>query len=115
MRALVLETLSNQPSEKLYEKEIEGTLESFQELIGGYIEVVDLVKEAKIYALVDEDGMLKRRPMNITGLFGTVAFVSIDDSGDFIELDQRQKHAVINAINEAYRSVLEDIKNRKRH
>ena len=56
-------------------KDIDGSLESMQELVGGYIQSVPLSYNTAL--VCDEDGRLKGRPVN------RVAFT---DDGDMIDL-----------------------------
>lgn len=87
IRALVID-----PVDGITEKEVPNALESFQELVGGNIEVVPYFD---FLFIVDEDGKLKHKPANMTihggldVLVGTV--VAVGDSGDdFCSLTQSQ-------------------------
>jgi len=51
---------TNKPT--LTEYEVEPTLEQAQKVVGGYVELVDLEKYGCL--LVDEEGLLKRKPIN---------------------------------------------------
>jgi len=47
---------------RLTEYEVEPTLEEAQKVVGGYVELVDLERLGCL--LVDEEGRLKRKPIN---------------------------------------------------
>jgi hypothetical protein len=75
---------TNRPA---YTVETEGTLENFQELVGGYIEGIS---REEFFAYCDEEGRLKNKPFNsvassILGVevCGTVVFTGpVDDRGN---------------------------------
>ncbi len=68
--------------------EIDNTLESFQQLVGGYIEVVGL--EPGIVLICNEEGKIIGLPANRLFrndiIMGTFLIVAIDDEGDFTSL-----------------------------
>lgn len=78
---------------------IENTLEAFQKLVGGYIEVVRM--DGGVNAVINEEGKLLELEPNIalrhggTGqvvdyIAGTAVLVSVDDEGDFASIEDRQ-------------------------
>lgn len=73
-----------EPGKKPEKKEVEHSLKSFQELVGGYVEFVNAGDGDAIF--VDEDGLLKDLPYNCTlflpfgshRLYGTVVLLGLD-------------------------------------
>ena len=67
--------------------EMPNTLEAMQEMVGGYIEVVKVDGLANLYAVVDEEGLLKGKPLTYAhgglNLVGTIVWCSIDADGEF--------------------------------
>lgn len=59
MKVLVLE-----PMKHPYVKEIDGSLSSFQELIGGYLEAVYFSPDQPVVMILNEEGKLRELPMN---------------------------------------------------
>ena len=54
------------PNKEPYISEIEDELEPLQEAVGGYLEQITLygIEDGKYIVLCDEDGRLKRKPLN---------------------------------------------------
>lgn len=65
-----------EPKSKPYVKEISGTLESMQEIVGGYITTVPSGID-NVLVICDEEGLLKNYEQNIGGLVGTIFFVGV--------------------------------------
>lgn len=53
---------SDKPTMTVYD--VEPTLEEAQKAVGGYVELVDLYEIGEGCLLVDEEGKLKRKPIN---------------------------------------------------
>lgn len=53
---------SEEPTMTVYD--VEPTLEEAQKVVGGYVELVDLYEIGEGCLLVDEEGKLKRKPIN---------------------------------------------------
>ena len=88
MRVLVREPL-NQP---LHLKEIEGTLEDFQELVGEFLEIVKLTDD--IVCICNEKGSSQGLGNNFHGdelgwIVGTCVFTSTKDT-EFTSLSDKQ-------------------------
>jgi hypothetical protein len=75
---------------------IENTLEAFQKLVGGYIEVVRL--DEGICAVINEEGKLLDLEPNILlrhdYLAGTVVLVTTDGEGEFAGISKEQVKAL---------------------
>ena len=73
-------------------KEIENTLDTLKELVGGYIEVLRL--DDDILLICNEEGKLQGLPPNFAMgndvIVGTVVFVSFDGKEDFTSLNDWQ-------------------------
>ena len=69
-----------QPDEELYEDEVENTLESLQEKVGGYIQTVTIANDCAI--ICDEEGRIKGLPENcrVCGVdfVGPILFVGVN-------------------------------------
>lgn len=72
--------LRKDPGRHAYVVEIENTLEALQKEVGGYIETLTLPGGA--VAIVDEEGVLKDKPLNMTirghMIVGTIIFAGVD-------------------------------------
>ena len=93
-----------QPGEGMFEKKIvDNTLESFQTLVGGYIEPVMLPEG--ILAIVNEEGVLMDLDFNLTingyHLFGPVVLVR-EDGEDFGSLTEKQLNWIAENCNDKY-------------
>lgn len=81
-------------------KEIDDTLESMQEVVGGYIELVAMPNNLDFY--VNEEGLAEGLPFNthIRGVpvVGTVFAASRNSSGDTIGLTKSQIDKVMTLI-----------------
>ena len=87
------------PGRPAFRREINNTLESLQELVGGYIETVNL--PGGIVMIINEDGKILRLPINFhlncDLIHGTAVFVSVNGE-DFCSLSQAQENAVWRAM-----------------
>lgn len=99
MKVLVLSNV------KLETREIENTLEAFQGIVGGYIEIPYLSKrfsDSVIDVVINEEGKFidglrpeivvvdKATQQTLDIVYGNCIFVSHDDEGNFIELNDEQ-------------------------
>lgn len=78
---------------------IDGSLESLQQLVGGFIEHIEFTKQTGI--LVDEEGKYKNLEPNIIlpedVLVGTVVFVG--ESGDaFVDVPEKEAQTILKAF-----------------
>lgn len=98
---------------KLKEKEIENTLEELQKIVGGYIEIPYLSKRFNdngIDVIINEEGKfiegLKPEIAVIDGttkqildvINGSCVFVSHDEEGNTVELNDKQKKIVMEEL-----------------
>ena len=87
------------PMQPAFRREIDNTLEALQELVGGYIETVNL--PGSIVMIVNEEGKILRLPINFhlncDLIHGTAVFVSVNGE-DFCSLSQAQENAVWRAM-----------------
>lgn len=71
-------------------REIENTLEAFQDLVGGYIETFTFSSDVTL--IINEDGRLLGLPVNrdFCGhrFVGPMVFVGYDDEGEFVDLPE---------------------------
>jgi hypothetical protein len=74
MKAIVIH-----PGQAPFTQDIPNTRSALQAEVGGYIETVSIT--TGVVALVDEEGKLKRKPMNVLGLVGTVVLVGFSGAG----------------------------------
>lgn len=96
-----------QPGEGQFEKKlVDNTLETFQSLVGGYIETVQLPEG--ILAIVNEEGLLLDLDFNLTingyHLFGPVVLVRVDGE-DFGSLTEQQLDWVAENCTDRYRVI----------
>jgi hypothetical protein len=87
-----IQVLVVDPEKGPYVKEVENDLESAQEIVGGYIEAIELEKG---YILIcNEEGIRLRLPSNFHfkdgELLGTCFFTKKDVLGDLISLDDEE-------------------------
>lgn len=87
------------PGQPAFRREIDNTLDALQELVGGYIETVNL--PGSIVMIVNEEGKILRLPINFRLncdlIRGTAVFVSVNGE-DFCSLNQAQENAVWRAM-----------------
>lgn len=80
--------------------EINNTLEAYQAIVDGYIEMVGIGDD--IYMVCDEEGKLKGKAFNfeLNGdyIVGDVFFVRVDDEGDFTSLDENDIYDIEDII-----------------
>lgn len=68
---------------------VENRLETFQQLVAGYIETVSITKD--VLAIVNEEGLILGLPESgVCGLYGTVVFVRPkgDEFASLLKLDE---------------------------
>ena len=96
MRVIVKE-----PAQCPVEMTVDGSLESLQRLVGGYIEHVEFTK--KVGILVDEEGKLKGLAPNFflpaieDELVGTVVFVG-EDGEEFVDVSENDAQLIMKAF-----------------
>lgn len=93
----MVKVLIKEPGKEPYEKEIEDTLDNLQEIVGGYIECVEMpgVKNVDLY--VNEEGKLNKLPGNFLlpeyedCACGTVYMVGFDpETGENVSITDNQ-------------------------
>ena len=94
MRVIVKE-----PGERPKRVTIDGSLESLQRLVGGYIEHINFTKTTGI--LVNEEGKLKKLAPNIILpediLVGTVIFVG-ESGEEFVDVPDQEAEVIMKAF-----------------
>lgn len=94
-----MKILLKEPNKPFEVKEIENNLETLQQLVGGYIEVVPY--KDNIAIICDEEGKLKGKEINISFSYdvivGNCLFVGTDEE-DFISLTDKQIEEIIEGI-----------------
>lgn len=84
------------------EELIDGSLESWQAIVGGYVQMIHL--GGGISVACNEDGMMLNLPQNACGLLGDFFFTRTDPrTGDSVSLTE-QDVQMIGAYYEAYRT-----------
>lgn len=98
----MIKIVYKKPQEKAVVMEIENTLESFQELIGGYIETISVNDKGDIVMLFDEEGKLKDLEKNVllgdTSIVGNVIFALRGDE-DIESLTDEMINAILKIFN----------------
>ena len=83
------------PGQPAFIRQIENTLTAFQQLVGGYIEIVYL--PGKIIMVINEEGKLMNMKPNFRLgndlIVGTAVFVSADGE-EFAGLSERQENYI---------------------
>lgn len=94
-----MKILFKEPNRPFEVKEIENNLETLQQLVGGYIEVVPY--KDNIVIICDEEGKLKGKEINISFSYDVIAgnclFVGTNE-GDFTSLTDKQIEEIIEEI-----------------
>lgn len=95
-----MKAIIKKPNEQAEIIEIDNTLKSLQEAVGGYIETVTLAKDCCI--ICNEEGRLQGLPYNLNfcgiTLVGTILFVGV--SGDeFTCLSEQQAEFILRNLN----------------
>lgn len=81
-------------------REIENTLEAFQELVGGYIETFTFSTDTTL--VINEEGRLLGLPVNADfcghRFVGPMIFVGYDEEGEFVDLPVETEEEMRRAI-----------------
>jgi len=99
----MIKIVYKKPHEKPYIMEVENTLGKFQELVGGYIEIVPANDDKSILMIVNEEGKLSNLENNIIwmghdNIVGNVAFIQNGDDGEFHGLTDDMADAIIRVL-----------------
>ena len=93
----IVRVLIKEPGKEPYEKEIEDTIKNFQNIVGGYIECVEMPGIKNVDLFVNEEGKLDKLPGNFwlpeyeDCACGTVYMVGYDpDTGENVNLTDNQ-------------------------
>mgnify|MGYP002514116006 CR=1 FL=1 len=101
-----IRVLVKRPGEPIEGKEIENTLESLQEEVGGFIECVWL--GGSIQAIVDEEGKLKGKTANFYFggdlIVGTAIFLG-EEGSEFRSLSDTEVGEVVRFLSEKGRTI----------
>lgn len=80
-------------------REIENTLEAFQEIVGGYIETVPF--EGDLVMIINEEGKLRELPPNFIWrgdcIVGTAVFVRVDGD-EFADVEEEDRETIEDSI-----------------
>lgn len=96
------------PHVKAHTEAIDCTLRDMQEIVGGYIEVLELYEydlDPEIVLVVDEEGLLKQNPTShltvapYGNIVGTCFFIRRDGLGNFCSLIDGDITAIDKAFN----------------
>lgn len=101
----MIDVLIVEPNKLPYEKTIENTLEAKQEIVGGLIECIGLLKDSEVSIICNEEGKIFGLPLNRDIghdiIAGTFIIAGVDyESGEFISLTEEQKERYKNIFNE---------------
>lgn len=84
----MLKVLIKEPGREPFIKEIENKLESFQQIVGGYIEVVRILHN--YFLVCNEEGKIQQLPPNFSigddVIVGTCFLVKDGEEGEFESL-----------------------------
>ena len=101
-----IKVLYKKPYEPLEAVEIEDTYECIRDMIGGYIEFIDIPTVEGVEVILDEEGKLKGLDPNFDlpeyfdTIVGPALIVGSDDEGGTISLTKEQIMKVIDYIHE---------------
>ena len=84
MRILIVE-----PGQAPREADVPNELKVLQEIVGGYIEVVQPFEEQDVLLVCGKEGRLKGKPENMCGIVGTF-FLCGRDGENFAGLDEER-------------------------
>ena len=96
MQGEIMKILVKEPYKEARVVEVVDKLENLQEIVGGYIEVVEHPTVKRVDIVCDEEGMLKGKEGNFylpeyqDCIKGTCFMTSYDDEGEFIGLTDEQ-------------------------
>jgi len=99
----MIKIVYKKPNEKPTIIEVENTLEKFQELVGGYIEILPANDDRTILMIVNEEGKINGLENNIlwmgnTSIVGNVAFIQNGDDGEFHGLTDDMAAAIVRSL-----------------
>jgi hypothetical protein len=87
----MIDVIVYEPGKVGYVKQIDGSLKSMQEIVGGYIEQVPF--QGGVVLLCNEDGTMLRLPFNRLGIRGT--FFAVRTRGEnYVSLTKGDKAAL---------------------
>jgi len=93
----IIRVLVKEPYKEPYLKEIEDTLENLQEIVGGYIECVEMPGQRNVDLYVNEEGKLDRQKGNFwlpeyeDCVVGTCFMVGADpEEGELVSITDKQ-------------------------
>jgi hypothetical protein len=97
-----LRVIVKKPSKKAVIQNVVDDLLNWQEIVGGYIEVVLYDNELNILLVCNEEGKFIGLEPNIyyyeDVVVGNIIFVSSNDEGDFVGLDDEQIEYVMETL-----------------
>jgi len=99
----MIKIVYKKPNEKPTIIEAENTLEKFQELVGGYIEILPANDDKTILMIVNEEGKIHGLQNNIlwmgnTSIVGNVVFIQNGTDGEFHGLTDDMANAIIRSL-----------------
>lgn len=98
----MIKIIYKKPQEKAVVMEIENTLETLQELIGGYLEMASANDKGDIVMLFDEEGRMKNLENNVwirdTCVVGNVIF-ALRGEDDITSLTNEMCNALLRILN----------------
>jgi len=99
----MIKIVYKKPNEKPYITEVENDLKVFQELVGGYIEIIPANDDRSILMIVNEEGRRENLKNNIlwmdqVSIVGNVVFIRNGDDGEFHSLTDDMAGAIIRVL-----------------
>jgi len=86
----VIRVVVKEPGKDAYERQITGTLASFQNVVGGYLEVVSHNMGEGMTVYANEDGYSLGLAPNIGPYVGTLVVCGLSPEGEDISLTDEQ-------------------------
>lgn len=98
----MIKIVYKKPKEKPVIMEVENTLEKFQELVDGYIEVVPANDDRSILMIVNEEGKIHGLENNILlgseSIVGNVVFIRNGTDGEFHSLTDDMVNVILRLL-----------------
>lgn len=102
MKEQKIKVLLLEPNKSPEPMEIDNTLETFQKLVEGYIEIVPLQENSKVFIVLNDEGKLLGLEPNFFWyndiIVGNAVFVRSNGMGDFTNLTNEDLEEIYNFL-----------------